>query len=238
MKKQKTRRTTDSNDVRARSDYKNQPERRVELVPRNIAQETYIQYLEDPTKRIILAVGPAGTGKTYLGVLEAIKTLKQGHVQRIILTRPAVHVEDEKFGFLPGTIEEKLTPWLIPIMDIMKEYYSVCEIKSMMENEVIEISPLAFMRGRTFKDCIIILDEAQNTTPAQMKMALTRLGFGSRIIITGDLEQSDHKKENGLVNFLSRVEAFENDRIAVARFYSKHVERDEIVKDVLEIYNN
>lgn len=238
LKKTKTRRITDITDIRDRSEQNSQPNRRIELIPRNRAQETYIQYLEDPTKRITLAVGPAGTGKTYLGVLEAIKTLKQGKTQRIILTRPAVHVEEEKFGFLPGTIEEKLTPWLIPIMDIMKEYYSICEIKNMMENEIIEISPLAFMRGRTFKNCIIILDEAQNTTPAQMKMILTRLGTGSRIIVTGDLEQSDHKKENGLVNFLNKVEAFENDRIAVARFYNKHVERDEIVKDVLEIYNN
>lgn len=233
MKNKKSRRVIDIKDAHTQLEHT----RHVELVPRNLAQETYVQHLEDFNKRIILAVGPAGTGKTYLGVLRAIKALKQQEIQRIIITRPAVHVEEEKFGFLPGTIEEKLTPWLIPIMDIMKEYYSVCEIKSMMENEVIEVSPLAFMRGRTFKDCIIILDEAQNTTPVQMKMILTRLGNGSKIIVTGDLEQSDHKKENGLIDFLNKVEATtNNDSIAIARFCDKHVERDQIVKDVLKIY--
>lgn len=232
MKNKKSRRVIDIKDAHAHLEHT----RRVELIPRNLAQETYIQHLEDYTKRIILAVGPAGTGKTYLGVLKAIKALKQQETQRIVITRPAVHVEEEKFGFLPGTIEEKLTPWLIPIMDIMKEYYSVCEIKSMMENEIIEVSPLAFMRGRTFKDCIIILDEAQNTTPVQMKMILTRLGNGSRIIVTGDLEQSDHKKANGLIDFLNKAEAAKNDSIAIARFCNKHVERDQIVKDVLKIY--
>lgn len=237
MKKQKTRRVADNSDARAHPEPKQYLDRRVELLPRNRAQENYIQHLENINKRIVLAVGPAGTGKTYLGVLKAIKALKQQETKRIILTRPAVHVEDEKFGFLPGTIEEKLTPWLIPIMDILKEYYFINEINSMMENEIIEVSPLAFMRGRTFKDCIIILDEAQNTTPTQMKMILTRLGTNSRIIVTGDLEQSDHKKQNGLIDFLNRMHWEDSDKIGVAEFCYKHVERDQIVKDVLDIYS-
>lgn len=238
MKSKKQRRVIDISDAHARSERTTyECNRHVDLVPRNLAQETYIEYLEDAHRRIIIAAGPAGTGKTFLGVLRAIKALKQKEIQRIVITRPAVHVEGEKFGYLPGGIEEKLTPWLMPIMDIMKEYYSVAEIRSMMENEVIEISPLAFMRGRTFKNCTIILDEAQNTTPAQMKMVLTRLGTGSRIIVTGDLEQSDHKGENGLLDFLDKLRNWENPKIAVARFGVQHVERDVIVGDVLEIYN-
>ena len=153
--------------------------KQVLIVPRNISQENYLELLKNPKKFIVFAIGPAGTGKTMLGVQMAIKLYKEGVISKIIITRPAVSV-DEDHGFLPGTLNQKMEPWTRPIMDVFAEYYHPREIAEMLEDGTIEISPLAYMRGRTFKNAFVVADEMQNATPSQMKMLLTRLGENSR----------------------------------------------------------
>jgi len=208
----------------------------VEIIPRNIAQETYVDQLLDPRIRLTVAAGPAGTGKTLLAVLAAIKALKEGSINRIVISRPAVSV-DEEHGFLPGTLNEKMDPWVRPIMDVFEEYWSPIEIERMLENRVVEVCPLAYMRGRTFKNAYIILDEAQNTTTSQMKMALTRIGSGSYMSVTGDLNQHDRGyEENGLKNFVELLALKNSDKIGISWFTRNHVERDVIVSEILSIY--
>jgi phosphate starvation-inducible protein PhoH and related proteins len=208
----------------------------VELIPRNLSQEMYIELLKNPKKYIVFAVGPAGTGKTMLGVQMAIKQLKEGAVNKIIITRPAVSV-DEEHGFLPGTLNQKMEPWTRPIMDVFEEYYHPKELTGMLEYGMIEISPLAYMRGRTFKRAFVIADEMQNTTPSQMKMLLTRLGDGSRMVVTGDLNQADRPRENGLLDFCRLYEQANNHGlIAMAKFEAYDVERHPVVKEILSIY--
>ena len=165
-------------------------ERSVVMIPKNLRQEDYIAMLDENSKHIVFAMGPAGTGKTLLGVLAAIRDLRSGKCEKIIVTRPAVSV-DEQHGFLPGTLVEKMAPWTRPIFDVFEEYWSPQQIEAMITDGVIEIAPLAYMRGRTFKNCYIIADEMQNATPSQMKMLLTRIGTGSRIVVTGELNQHD-----------------------------------------------
>jgi len=209
----------------------------VKLIPRNIAQEEYIANLHDQDQRIVIATGPAGTGKTYLAVQKAVQEFMNNNVSRVVITRPAVTV-DEDHGFLPGTIEKKMAPWVRPLMDVFEEYYSPKEISLMLEEGTIEICPLAYMRGRTFKDCVIIFDEAQNTTTPQMKMALTRIGEGTRMYITGDLKQSDLRRENGLYDFFKKLEARSSLAISLTSFTQEHIERDPIVTEVLRCYGD
>ena len=183
--------------------------KRVEMIPRNTAQEIYIEALLE--KRMVFAVGPAGTGKTLLAVLRAIKALREHEVTKIILTRPAVSV-DEKHGFLPGDLNAKMEPWTRPIFDVFEEYYGLPETKRMLDEGTIEIAPLGFMRGRTFKNAYVIADEMQNATPDQTKMLLTRIGEGSSMIITGDLRQHDRGfDKNGLKDFLERLHVAKKD---------------------------
>ena len=214
--------------------------RNVTLIPKSVAQEEYIDLLLDPTKLVIFATGPAGTGKTMLAVLAAIKAYKEGVIQKIIITRPAVGVDDEKHGFLPGTLNEKMEPWTRPIFDVMKEYYTAREIALMLEEETIEISPLAFLRGRTFKNSWIIFDEAQNSTSNQMKMVLTRIGDNSKMVITGDLNQNDRKftNENGLRDFLALLPRSGSKMIDMVHFGNKDIMRHEVVREVLELYGD
>ena len=208
--------------------------KKVEMIPRNTAQETYIDALFE--KRMVFAVGPAGTGKTLLAVLRAIKALRDQEVTRIILTRPAVSV-DEKHGFLPGDLNAKMEPWTRPIFDVFEEYYGLQETKKMLDEGTIEIAPLGFMRGRTFKNAYVIADEMQNATPDQTKMLLTRIGEGSSMIITGDLRQHDRGFEkNGLKDFLERFHLTRKESMAVCTFKREHIERDPVVAEVLEIY--
>jgi phosphate starvation-inducible PhoH-like protein len=208
--------------------------KRVEMLPRNTAQEAYVEALLE--KRMVFAVGPAGTGKTLLAVLRAIKALREGEITKIILTRPAVSV-DEKHGFLPGDLNAKMEPWTRPIFDVFEEYYGLQETKRLLEEGTIEIAPLGFMRGRTFKNAYVIADEMQNATPDQTKMLLTRIGEGSSMIITGDLKQHDRGFEkNGLKDFLERLAQFNVRTMAVCTFKREHIERDPLVADVLEIY--
>ena len=208
----------------------------VNIVPRNIAQESYVELLKNPKKFIVFAIGPAGTGKTMLAVQMAIKLYKEGVISKIIVTRPAVSV-DEEHGFLPGTLNQKMEPWTRPIFDVFEEYYHPKEIQTMLEDGVIEISPLAYMRGRTFKNAFIVADEMQNATPSQMKMLLTRLGEGSRMAVTGDLNQADRPMENGLLQFCELYgQGGDYRMIAMARFESRDIERHPVVKEVLSIY--
>lgn len=210
---------------------------KVEIIPRNSAQEEYVEKLSNPDNKVIFATGPAGTGKTMLAVLQAVKDLKCGNASKLVITRPAVGVEGEKHGFLPGDLNQKMEPWTKPVFDVLEEYYSPKQLAFMIEDGAIEISPLAFMRGRSFKDCIIIADEMQNSTEEQMKMLLTRLGEGSRALITGDLRQTDIKKDsNGLGGFVARLESMNSDLIAVVKFRREHIERAAIVSEVLRIY--
>ena len=206
------------------------------IIPRSIAQENYIELLKNPKKFIVFAVGPAGTGKTMLGVQMAIKLFKEGAINKIVITRPAVSV-DEEHGFLPGTLNQKMEPWTRPIMDVFEEYYHPKEIAEMLDDGVIEIAPLAMMRGRTFKHAFIIADECQNTTASQMKMLLTRIGEGSRMVVTGDLNQADRPHENGLLEFCNLYgQGGDSRMIAMAKFGTRDVERHPVVKEVLSIY--
>lgn len=206
------------------------------IVPRNLAQENYLELLKNTRKFIIFAIGPAGTGKTMLAVQMAIKMFKEGVISKIIVTRPAVSV-DEEHGFLPGTLNQKMEPWTRPIFDVFEEYYHPREIAEMLEDGVIEISPLAYMRGRTFKNAFIIADEMQNATPSQMKMLLTRLGENSRMVVTGDLNQADRPRENGLLEFCTLYgQGGDYRMVAIARFEARDVERHPVVKEILTIY--
>jgi len=209
----------------------------VTILPRNRNQETYVLNLLDPTKDIVFGVGPAGTGKTMLAVQVAVKLFKEGQVDKIIVTRPAVSV-DEDLGFLPGTLEEKMAPWTRPIFDVLREYFNAKEIEGMIQEGVIEIAPLAYMRGRTFKDAFILADEMQNATPSQMKMLLTRLGTGSMMAVTGDLNQADRLKDNGLLEFTRLLETRNSTRLDVVHFEQGDIERHQAVKEVLQVYGD
>jgi phosphate starvation-inducible PhoH-like protein len=210
----------------------------VQLIPRNRHQENYILKLLDDSKSIVFAIGPAGTGKTMLAVLAAVKKFKEGSIDKIIVTRPAVSV-DEDLGFLPGTLEEKMAPWTRPVFDVLREYFDARQITGMIEEGIIEIAPLAYMRGRTFKDAYIIADEMQNATPNQMKMLLTRLGENSEMVVTGDLAQADRIKDNGLLDFINQFESHgRNKHLDVVRFEQGDIERHDAVKEVLRVYGD
>jgi len=212
--------------------------KRVQIYPKNLSQETYLLKLNDPQKMIIFAIGPAGTGKTMLAVQWAIDQLKYGGADKIIITRPAVSV-DEEHGFLPGDLNQKMEPWTKPIMDVFQENFNAREITNMITEGVIETSPLAYMRGRTFKNAVIIADEMQNATPSQMKMLLTRLGIGSKMVVTGDLQQADRPSNNGLLEFLKLFNDFKQHRyVDICHFEIGDIERHEAVKEILAIYKD
>jgi phosphate starvation-inducible protein PhoH and related proteins len=214
-----------------------QKKHRVTILPRNKHQEHYLRLLQDDSKNIVFAVGPAGTGKTLLAVQNGIKLLQEGVVDKIIVTRPAVSV-DEDLGFLPGTLNEKMAPWTRPIFDVLGEYYDQKTIENFLYEGIVEISPLAYMRGRTFKNAYIVADEMQNATQNQVKMLLTRLGENSKMVVTGDLAQADRLKDNGLIDFIQRIEDKKYQHIDIVRFDQKDIERHEAVREVLEIYGD
>lgn len=211
----------------------------IELIPKTRGQEKLILDLIDPKVCISVAVGPAGTGKSYLAILAALKALRHGECRRVVLTRPAVGVEDEKHGFLPGDLNKKMEPWTRPLLDIIKEFYSPKDIAKMIEDEIIEISPLAFMRGRTFKNAWIVADEMQNATPNQIKMLLTRIGDNSKIVVTGDVEQTDKTtSNNGLMDLVARLQANPYPGLSVAQLGVKDVQRHPIIGSVLKMYSS
>jgi len=212
--------------------------RRIELVPKTRAQEQLVLSLLDPDTAITVALGPAGTGKSYLAVCNALRDLAANEVSKIVLTRPAVTVEEERHGFLPGDLNQKMEPWTRPLLDIMKEFYHPRDVAKMIDDGVIEISPLAFMRGRTFRNAWIIADEMQNATPNQMKMLLTRIGSGSRIVVTGDVEQTDRNiTNNGLLDLASRLEQNPKSGLRICRLGTRDIQRHAIIDSVLEIYS-
>jgi phosphate starvation-inducible protein PhoH and related proteins len=219
----------------------NQPNRyhpkQIELVPKSRGQEQLVLSLLDSNTHITVAVGPAGTGKTYLTMQAAIRALRQNKIDRIILTRPAVGVEDEQHGFLPGDIMSKMEPWTRPLLDVLREYYSPREIGKMIEDQIVEISPLAYMRGRTFRNAWIIADEMQNATPNQMKMLLTRIGQGSRITVTGDIEQADRRqKDNGLLDLSDKLARQTIAGLDVIRLTGRDIQRHAMISEILALY--
>ena len=210
--------------------------------PRTKNQKTYVNCLQDPQTKIILGVGPAGSGKTLFACNVAVEELKKGAIQKIILTRPAVTVEEE-LGYLPGTILKKMDPWTRPLFDILLEFYSQKDIDSMLHGGTIEISPLAYMRGRTFKRAFIIADEMQNSSPNQMVMLTTRIGEQSKMVITGDLFQSDRGPNNGLADFLQKLKKFDAEMatkepaIRFVELENEDIQRSAIVSKIVNIYN-
>jgi phosphate starvation-inducible PhoH-like protein len=229
----------DTANVIGINSYVQQRNKQIILLPKTLKQEEYIDLLLDNSKHIVFATGPAGTGKTMLAVMAAIKALKEHQVDRIIVTRPAVGVDDEEHGFLPGDINAKMAPWTRPIMDVVQEYYSCKDIAGMLEEKIIEIAPLAYMRGRNFKRCWIVFDEAQNSTVNQMKMVLTRLSDRSKLVITGDLNQLDKKyhTNNGLKDFITRLQSVGSEMIGTVDFGRRDVQRHPVVSEVLKLYD-
>ena len=200
--------------------------------PKTVGQKDYVESIDANT--VVFGIGPAGTGKTYLAMAKAVQALQSKQVSRIILTRPAVEA-GEKLGFLPGTLGDKIDPFLRPLHDALREMVDPETIPRL--TGVVEVAPLAYMRGRTLNDSFVILDEAQNTTPAQMKMFLTRLGFGSKMVVTGDMSQVDlpHKQESGLkvaTMILNDVPG-----VFVSQFDSEDVVRHRLVSRIVDAYD-
>jgi phosphate starvation-inducible protein PhoH and related proteins len=208
-------------------------ERKATVAPKTVGQKRYVEAIR--THDVTLGVGPAGTGKTYLAVAMALAALREGQVSRLILTRPAVEA-GEALGFLPGDLYEKITPYLRPLHDALHDMLPAEEIEKHMERNVIEIAPLAYMRGRTLNNAFIILDEAQNTTTEQMLMFLTRLGFGSKAVITGDETQIDlpPHKHSGLLEAHRVLQHTEG--IAVIEFSKRDVVRHPLVQRIISAY--
>ena len=210
----------------------------VKLTPRGKNQQDYVNNLLDPNIYITFGIGPAGSGKTMLATQVAIKLLVEKKIEKIVITRPTVDVDDRGIGFLPGNLEAKMNPYLMPIIDILQDHYSVKEVQTMIKEKVIAIEPLAFMRGRTFHNSFIILDEGQNSSANEMKMLLTRIGEGSTMVVTGDLKQTERSSanNNGLLDFNSRLESGNLSTIAVNRFTNADIQRHPVIADILKLY--
>lgn len=219
---------------------KYQKKLKVNIETRNQSQERLLQCLQSSSVDIVFATGPAGTGKTYLATLYAIKEFKEGRARKIVIARPNVAVDDRDIGHLPGGIYDKMAPWVRPVLDIFEEYYTPEEVQELLEENVLEICPIAFIRGRTFKDAVIIIDEAQGTTPNSLKSILTRIGEGSKMVITGDVMQSDIGDGNGLSDFMRKYEQATNytDRIKVVKFKRHEIERHPVVEHILDFYGD
>ncbi|MBE3578172.1 MAG: PhoH family protein [Limnochordales bacterium] len=205
-----------------------------QIVPRTVGQKAYVDAMRKHA--LVFAIGPAGTGKTYLAVAMAVNALKKKEVARLVLTRPAVEA-GEKLGFLPGDLQEKVDPYLRPLYDALYDTLGTDGFQRYMERGLIEVAPLAYMRGRTLDDAFIILDEAQNTTPEQMKMFLTRMGFGSRVVVTGDVTQVDLPKgqESGLLHVQAVLKGVEG--VAFIYLDEKDVVRHELVQRIIRAYD-
>ena len=212
---------------------------RHKIIAKNVAQELYLKSLRNT--QLTICTGPAGSGKTYLVTLVALEKLLSGNVDRIVITRPVVEA-GEHLGYLPGTLSEKLDPYLLPMFDAIQDHIGPQMTKRLLESGKIEIAPLAFMRGRSFSNCFVVLDEAQNTTTEQMKMFITRMGHASLFAINGDVTQSDLQRpreagpswENGL-QYIVRKLAGRDDKISYVEFENKDVVRSEMVKRILAL---
>jgi phosphate starvation-inducible protein PhoH and related proteins len=224
-----------------RSDFTNEA-----IVPRD-QQQSYVKNLTAKSQGqkelmesidshdVILALGPAGTGKTYIAVAKAVEMLKSGKVGRLVMTRPAVEAGGERIGFLPGGIEDKMDPYMRPLYDALLERVSPAQIKSWIADKVLEIAPLAFMRGRTFANCVIVMDEAQNATWGQLQMVLTRLGFGSKMIVTGDPDQSDLERGDSGLSDMAQAISGKLSSVSVVRLDEADVVRHPTVRALLPI---
>jgi phosphate starvation-inducible protein PhoH and related proteins len=203
------------------------------VVPRSLNQRVYLEQIE--SHDMVFGIGPAGTGKTYLAVAQAVSSLLSKSVARIVLARPAVEA-GEKLGFLPGDLQEKVDPYLRPLYDALYDLLDYEKVSRLLERNAIEVAPIAFMRGRTLNDAFVIIDEAQNTTTEQMKMVLTRIGFGSKVVVTGDITQIDlpQGKTSGLVEAISVLAGVKG--IAFVHFDEKDVVRHKLVQAVIKAY--
>ena len=217
--------------------------------PRSENQVRYVKFLCDKNTPIVIGVGPAGSGKTLFACNQAVLALKSGAVDKIILTRPVVPVEED-IGFLPGSLINKMDPWTRPIFDILLEFYQQKDIDGMLHSGALEISPLAYMRGRTFKKAFVIADEMQNSSPNQMLMLTTRIGDGSKMVITGDLKQSDRGVDNGLADLMRKIKYYETLQnklgnnninnelgIRIIEMVGADIQRSPIVAKILDIYS-
>jgi phosphate starvation-inducible protein PhoH and related proteins len=209
-------------------------------LPKTPNHSRFCELLQDDATSLVIATGPAGVGKTFASTSYAIHKLASNQTKRVIITRPTVGLEEE-LGFLPGNMKDKMQPWLVPIFDSFKEYVSIQRLNEYIANEEIEICPVAFIRGRTFKDAWVLVDEAQNTTVNQMKTLLTRVGENCKLVVSGDLDQTDIKGTNGLSDFLNRYrlhgqEHEKNSNIQHIVFDDDDIMRSELVKQVLDIY--
>jgi phosphate starvation-inducible PhoH-like protein len=223
----------EAHDIRAVFDDVVWRHRGKKIAPKTVTQKRYVDMIRNCT--VTFGIGPAGTGKTYLAMALAVAALQERHVSRIILTRPAVEA-GERLGFLPGDLLAKVDPYLRPLFDALYDMLDAEKIQRFMETGVVEVAPLAFMRGRTLNDSFIILDEAQNTSPEQMQMFLTRLGFGSKVVVTGDVTQVDLPRDqaSGLIQVQTILDGI--DGIAFVRFTHQDVVRHKLVQRIVEAY--
>lgn len=205
---------------------------------RNPKQQKYIDMLESKQQCIVVSYGAAGSAKTALGVAVGLQKLMNKEVDRIVITRPAVTVDAEQFGWLPGTLNDKFMPFLMPVIDALEYKMDKEKIMNMIHDNLIEIAPLAFCRGRTFSRCWIVCDEAQNTTPSQMLMILTRIGKDSKMVLTGDPAQCD-KQDSGFMHFVNMVKNNSTDfkEIGIVEFTEQDVERHPIIPKILNLYS-
>lgn len=199
--------------------------------------EHYLKCLACPVKKLIVVTGPAGTGKTMMACEEAVKQLKTNTIKKIVVTRPLVGADND-IGYLPGTLEDKMAPWTRPILDVFYEHFTKQRVLQLIKNDIIEISPFIYMRGRTFKNSFIIGDELQNANTNQMKMLLTRIGENSKMVVNGDLEQKDMISKSGLEDFINILNKNEIDEsIALIKMDNTDVKRSEIVNKIIKFYN-